>query len=141
MGEDKVAEAAEKEEKGSHSSGSSRSARMSMDPEPQPVRKGNQGMVSGGSQLGEVGACRSLCPSNQDGCANQQPRRKKEVAHLPRPGWFSIYGVHSTMEFLAAHLKVAQQSGHDDKATFCQAHGFSCPLLWVFLSRLCSPTS
>ena len=50
-----MAEAAEKEEKGSHSSGSSRSAQMSMDLDPQPVRKRNQGMVSGGSQLGEVG--------------------------------------------------------------------------------------
>ena len=124
-----MAEAAEKEEKRSHNSGSSGSAWMSMDPEPGLVRKGNQVMVSGGSQLGEVGACRSLCPSNQDGCANQQPRSKREVAHLPRPEWFSIFGVHSTMEFLAARLKVAQQSSHNDKAMFCQVHGFSCLLL------------
>lgn len=40
----------------------------------------------------------------QLGCSEQ--KREEAAADLPKPGWFSIFGVHNTLEFLAAHLKV-----------------------------------
>lgn len=138
MAGDKVAEAAEGRGRKARPQfpprGSSRFALTAAVPEPRPDLRVERKRGGGVGGRPVWGGARAGSPRPEDPQAlhlgrpcSQELRSEGAAAHLPRPGWFSIFGVHSALEFRAAHLKVSQQSSHDDKATFCHVHKFLLP--------------